>query len=264
VVEDEGLRSTEAIGVIGVLAFTLPLALILVSIRLYVARTRAAIGEAQQENEALREANAELRNTHLATIAALSRHIEATGGYTGGHTERVAPLAVAIADRLGLSAEEREAVETGALLHDIGKIGIPERILHKPGPLDDEEWEVMKEHPEISDRILAEVNLHPIVRQIARWSHERIDGHGYPDGLAGEQIPLAARIVLVADAYDAITSDRPYRRGRDAAAALAELHAHAGTQFCPTVLAALEQIAFEEPQLLEPATPPAARLASVA
>lgn len=191
-----------------------------------------------------------VRKTHLETIAALSRSMEAKDYYTGGHTERVATVAVALARRLGFQSADLDAVEIGALLHDIGKIGIPERILHKPGPLDDEEWKVMKEHPVISEYILAEVDLPPIVLQIARSSHERMDGGGYPDALAGEQIPLAARIVLVADAFDALTSDRPYRRGRRIRDALDELRAHTGTQFCPRVIGALEQVYREEPHLL--------------
>ena len=152
----------------------------------------------------------QVRKTHLQTIAALSRSMEAKDYYTGGHTERVATVSVALARRLGFSGTELDAVQIGALLHDIGKIGIPERILHKPKPLDDEEWKVMREHPVISEYILSEVELPEIVLQIARSSHERMDGGGYPDGLAGEDIPLAARIVLVADAFDALTSDRPY------------------------------------------------------
>jgi putative nucleotidyltransferase with HDIG domain len=176
--------------------------------------------------------------------------MEAKDYYTGGHTERVSDVAVALASRLGFTGPDLDAVEIGALLHDIGKIGIPERILHKPGPLDEEEWKVMKEHPVISDYILSEVDLHPIVRQIARSSHERVDGAGYPDGLGGDEVPLAARIVLVADAFDALTSDRPYRRGRDTLSALEELRANSGTQFCPKVLAVLEELYSEQPEIL--------------
>jgi hypothetical protein len=192
----------------------------------------------------------QVRKRHLETIAALARSMEAKDYYTGGHTERVSEVAVALATRLGYSGAELDAIEIGALLHDIGKIGIPERILHKPGPLDDDEWKVMKEHPVISEYILAEVDLHPIVLQVARSSHERMDGRGYPDGLQGDRIPLPARIVLVADAFDALTSDRPYRSGRTVTAAMEELRRHAGTQFCPTVVEALEAIYREEPQVL--------------
>ncbi|MBV8258639.1 MAG: HD-GYP domain-containing protein [Actinobacteria bacterium] len=191
----------------------------------------------------------EVRRRHLATIAALSRSMEAKDYYTGGHTERVADVAVAIGRRLGFEGADLDAIEVGALLHDIGKIGIPEGVLHKPGPLDDEEWALMKKHPVISDYILSEVDLHPFVRQIARWSHERIDGQGYPDKLAGDDIPIPARVVLVADALDALTSDRPYRKGRSLSAALVEMREHTGTQFCPTVMAALERAVLEEPEL---------------
>ena len=192
----------------------------------------------------------EVRKQHLATIAALCRSIEAKDGSTGEHTERVAELAVELARRLGFSGADLDAIEIGALLHDIGKIGVPEAILHKPGPLTDEEWKVMKRHPLVSEHILAGIGLSPLVLQIARSSHERIDGQGYPDGIAGDEIPLPARIVLVADAFDAITSDRPYRRGQSVIDALGELHLNAGTQFCPRVVAALEQVYVERPHLL--------------
>ncbi len=180
--------------------------------------------------------------------------MEAKDYYTGGHTERVSDIAVALGERLGYEGAQLDAIEIGALLHDIGKIGIPERILHKPGPLDEEEWKVMKEHPVISEYILQEVDLDPIVLQIARSSHERIDGKGYPDGLAGDEIPVPARIVLVADAFDALTSDRPYRSARTVSVAMEELRAHAGTQFCPKVIEALEAIYREQPGILGAAT----------
>ena len=192
----------------------------------------------------------EVSRKHLATIAALSRSMEAKDYYTGGHTERVAQVSIAIAQRLGFEGAELDAIEIGALLHDIGKIGIPEGILHKEAELDDEEWALMRQHPVISDYILSELDVHDFVRQIARSSHERIDGDGYPDGLAGDDIPLPARIVLVADALDALTTDRPYRRARPLAAALAEMQEHTGTQLCPTVMAALERVLREQPQVI--------------
>jgi len=192
----------------------------------------------------------QVRKTHLATIAALSRSMEAKDFYTGGHTERVSTIAVALARRLGYSGAELDALEIGALLHDIGKIGIPERILHKRGPLDEDEWKVMKEHPIISEYILSGVDLPAIVLEIARSSHERMDGAGYPDGLKGDAIPLPARIVLVADAVDALTTDRPYRPARPLPVAMDEVRAHAGTQFCRSVVAALEALYREEPGLL--------------
>lgn len=199
------------------------------------------------ENAALAET---VRKTHLATIAALSRSMEAKDDYTGGHTERVAEISVALGARVGLSGADLDTLEIGALLHDIGKIGIPEAILNKQGPLDDDEWEIMKQHPVISERILSEVELPSIVRDVARWGHERIDGTGYPDGLGADQIPLAARIVAVADAWDALTSDRSYRSARTTIEALHEIATNAGTQFCPQVVAALEELYLDEPSLL--------------
>ncbi len=192
----------------------------------------------------------EVRKTHLETIAALSRSMEAKDNYTGGHTERVSDIAVGLAKRLGYTGADLDAIEIGALMHDIGKIGIPESILHKPGPLDNDEWIVMKRHPVISEIILSEIDLSPVVLQIARSSHERLDGQGYPDGLAGDDIPMPARIVLVADAFDALTTDRPYRRARRARAAVDEILANKGAQFCPKVVAALERIYREEPAML--------------
>lgn len=185
-------------------------------------------------------------------VAALSRSLEAKDYYTGGHTERVADIARVLARRLGFEDEDLEAIEIGALVHDIGKVGVPELVLNKPGPLDDDEWILMKRHPVISDFILKDIELHPFVRQAARSSHERIDGGGYPDALRGDEIPLPARIVFVADAWDALTSDRPYRPAQTPAAALAEIRRHAGTQFCPAVVRALEaEHASESPALRE-------------
>jgi hypothetical protein len=232
----------ERVGTTGLVAFTLPSALMILSVRQYLSKTAAAVEEISLANQNLRRANKE-------TIAALSRSMEAKDLYTGGHTERVAAVAVGIARRLGFKDEDLEAIEIGALLHDIGKIGIPEHILRKPGPLDDQEWELIKTHPVISDYILSELDLHPFVRQCARSSHERIDGTGYPDRLAGDDIPLPARIVLVADALDALTSTRSYRAARPMIGALAEIRAHTGTQFCPQVVAALEELWRREPTL---------------
>jgi putative nucleotidyltransferase with HDIG domain len=241
-----GAIAYEQIGVAGLAAFAVPPALMILSVRQYLERTTSAV-------EKIRQANIELRRAHRDTIAALSRSIEAKDAYTGGHTERVAAVAVELARELGYESDDLEAIEIGALLHDVGKIGVPEHIIRKPGPLDEDEWKVMKHHPVISDSILAELDLHPFVRQCARSSHERIDGAGYPDALAGEAIPLPARIVFVADAYDALTTSRSYRSARPPLAALAEIRAHAGTQFCPRVVAALDKLWSTNPNLLDTA-----------
>jgi hypothetical protein len=231
----------EQIGIAGLVAFTLPPALMILSVRQYLERTTAAVDE-------IRETNLRLRRAHKDTIAALSRSMEAKDLYTGGHTERVAAVAVGLARRLGFRDEELDAIEIGALLHDIGKIGIPEHVLRKPGKLNEDEWTLIKRHPLISDYILSELDLHPFVRQCARSSHERIDGMGYPDGLRGDEIPLPARIVFVADALDALTSVRPYRPSRPMLAALAEIREHTGTQFCPSVVDALEELWRSDPR----------------
>jgi ribonuclease P protein subunit RPR2 len=232
------------VGVAGLVAFALPPALMIVSVRAYLERTAQAVEE-------IRQVNMRLRRAHRDTIAALSRSLDAKDPYTGGHIDRVAALAVELAKQLGLKGEELDAIEIGALLHDIGKIGVPEQILLKRAPLDEAEWNIIKTHPLTSDYILSELDLHPIVRQCARSSHERIDGTGYPDGLAGDEIPLPARIVFVADALDALTSDRPYRPARSLIAALGEIREHAGTQFCPTVVSALAELWRTSPHLVK-------------
>jgi len=190
------------------------------------------------------------RAAYVETIEKLSRSLDAKDYYTGGHAERVSDIAVGLAKRLGYSGAELNAIEIGALMHDVGKIGIPESILHKASPLDNDEWIVMKRHPVISELILSDTELSPFVLEIARSSHERIDGQGYPDGLSGDDIPLPARIVLVADAFEALTTDRPYRRARRPKAALEEIVANKNTQFCPQVVAALERLYREEPNVL--------------
>jgi diguanylate cyclase (GGDEF)-like protein len=154
------------------------------------------------------------------------------------HTDHVADLAAATARELGLVGEPVDEVARAAEFHDIGKIAIPDSVLDKPGPLDDDEWELMRQHTVIGERILLAAPALRPVATLVRTSHERWDGTGYPDRLAGEAIPLGARIVSVCDAFDAMTSDRSYRRAMPADAAIAELRRHAGTQFDPRVVEA--------------------------
>jgi diguanylate cyclase (GGDEF)-like protein/putative nucleotidyltransferase with HDIG domain len=168
-------------------------------------------------------------------IAALAEALLERDRYTGEHSESVVDLVETVARGLALSATEVEHVKAAALLHDIGKVAIPDDVLNKPGPLDDDEWKTMREHPVIGERILRAIpGMGPIAR-IVRHEHERFDGAGYPDGIAGEQIPVGARIILACDAYHAMTSDRPYRKGMAHADAIAELADHAGSQFDPRV-----------------------------
>jgi diguanylate cyclase (GGDEF)-like protein len=156
----------------------------------------------------------------------------------GTHVDDVADLADAVSAKMGLPAAERRAVRRAAQLHDVGKMAIPDAILVKPGPLDDEEWEFMRRHTVIGERILAAAPALAAVAELVRWSHERADGTGYPDNLTREQIPLGARIVAVCDAYDAMISERPYRTAMSSDDARAELRRGAGTQFDPLVVEA--------------------------
>ena len=183
----------------------------------------------------------ELEASFLATIDALVRALEAQDMYTSGHALSIADLARRVGRVLGLDAAALRDVEHAAVLHDIGKIGIPSELLRKRGPLSTGEREHMRAHPEIGARILEPVERLRQLAPLVRFSHECWDGSGYPDGLAGEQIPLGARIISVCDAFDAMVSDRPYRGGRSTAEALAELRANAGTQFDPAVVEAFEQ-----------------------
>jgi diguanylate cyclase (GGDEF)-like protein len=174
-----------------------------------------------------------------AVVRSLAAALSERDGYTGEHSNVVRDLAVAVGSALGLEGRALAEVEAGALLHDVGKIGIPDAILHKTGPLDDEEWDLMREHPAIGERILRQLPGLADVALAVRHEHERWDGRGYPDGLAGEAIPLTSRIVLACDAYNALVSDRPYRAKLSRAEALRELERCAGSQFDPTVVAAL-------------------------
>jgi hypothetical protein len=172
-------------------------------------------------------------------LEALTAALAARDGYTGEHGDGTVALVRRVAAVLHLDAETVMDVETVALLHDIGKIGIPDAILHKPGPLDESEWTIMREHPAVGERILRTIPGFESVALAVRHEHEHYDGAGYPDGLMGERIPLASRIVLVCDAYHAMTSDRPYRASIGREVALAELRRCAGTQFDPTIVEAL-------------------------
>ena len=176
---------------------------------------------------------------HAAVVEALAAALNERDRYTGEHSESVVELARSVAVTLGLDAVETERVAMAAVLHDIGKVAIPDRILHKPTALDPEEWALMREHPVIGERILRAIPGMGAVARIVRHEHERFDGRGYPDGLAGREIPIGSRIILACDAYSAMTTDRPYRAAMSRRAALEELYRCAGTQFDPQVTEAL-------------------------
>jgi HD-GYP domain-containing protein (c-di-GMP phosphodiesterase class II) len=186
------------------------------------------------------------RGRFESTISSLLVALQERDGYTADHSEETVDLAMAVGDHLRISDEERTVLADVALLHDIGKIGIPNEILNKTEGLDEYEWEFMKRHPEIGERIVAPVPGFAAVAKAIRHEHERFDGAGYPDGLIGDQIPLASRIVLVCDAFHAMITDRPYRKAIGLTEARTEMIRHAGTQFDPDVVEALLTIIDEE------------------
>ena len=181
------------------------------------------------------------RQVELGTLAAaLAQAVDAKGSLARRHSETVAELCAAIGTELGLSPHRVADLRMAGLLHDVGKVGIPDAILVKPGALTEEELAVMKTHPLLGHGIVEALGL-PRQAEWIRHHHERLDGSGYPDGLAAEQIALESRVILVADAFEAITGDRPYRKSRPEADAIAELRRHSGTQFDPVCVAALER-----------------------
>ena len=180
------------------------------------------------------------RAARFRAAASLARAVDERDAYTGSHSERVAELSARIAARLGLPAEEIEFTRLAASLHDLGKLAVPEEILRKPGPLTDSERLVLERHPQIGFRMLETLGVSPVADWVLHH-HERWDGCGYPDGLPDEEIPLGARIIFVADAYDAMTSERTYRHRLSPIAAMTELHRCAGTQFDPEVVEALAE-----------------------
>lgn len=176
------------------------------------------------------------------TVASLVTALEAKDAYTCGHSHRIMELAVAMADEIGVVEEQRDSVRLGSLLHDIGKIGVPLSILHKRDKLSVEELSVCRRHPEAGAHILRNIGGLEGVALAVLHHHEYFDGRGYPSGLAGEEIPLASRILSITDTYDAITSDRPYRRGSTHDFAVAEIRRCSGTQFDPAAVEAFERV----------------------
>jgi putative nucleotidyltransferase with HDIG domain len=181
--------------------------------------------------------------SYVEAVGAVVTAADARDHETTGHSFRVALYGMALARSLGLPADMLKAIEWGALLHDVGKMAVPDNILRKEGPLTANEWHIMKQHPTWGFDMLAEVSfLQPAALEIVYNHHERWDGQGYPRKLAGEQIPLAARVFAVVDTYDAITSDRPYRRARSHGAAIAELERVSGQQLDPKMVTAFRRL----------------------
>ena len=184
----------------------------------------------------------QLRESYKATVRALSNAVEARDAYTSKHAERVTAYGIALAEAVGLDTVGAPGLEFGFLLHDVGKLAVPDAILYKPEALSPEEFSLVARHPEVGAEILRDVDFLGEGKLVVRHHHERWDGSGYPDHLAGAAIPLPARVFAVADALDALTTDRPYRRATRFSRAREEIRAHAGTQFDPTVVAAFETI----------------------
>jgi putative nucleotidyltransferase with HDIG domain len=187
-----------------------------------------------------------LEDAYRTTLKALTSALETRDQETHGHSERVVEFSMRLGRELQLDVEQKRALEFGSLLHDIGKIGVPDAILRKPAALSDDEWTRMREHPLHGQKILRGINFLEGASRVVAQHHEKWDGTGYPLGLRGEEIDLNARIFAVADAFDAITSDRVYRRGRSYEEAVAELLAFAGRQFDPSVVEAFCRVPREE------------------
>ena len=199
----------------------------------------------QQQRQAtgeLQEANTRLEHANMSFAAALVATLDARDRYTAGHSTAVAIYSRDIAIRMGLSPDDQQSAHLAGLVHDIGKVGLPPGLLEKEGPLNLEERRIMQTHSEIGERILANVDDYAAIAHIVRHHHERIDGNGYPDGVLGEDIPLIARIIGVADAYNAMTSDRPYREAMPSSVARLRLAQAVGSQFDVSVVAAFEAI----------------------
>jgi diguanylate cyclase (GGDEF)-like protein/putative nucleotidyltransferase with HDIG domain len=256
----------QPIGIWGLLVFALPLFLMRETQEAYVRHTersskklRQAAETIQSQNVSLERANRLLKERSTAAMESLSATVDARDAYTAGHSRRVQRLALAIGRELRLSHTELEIVGQAALFHDIGKLAIPDAILLKPDHLTEDEWVLMKKHAEEGASIINRLGFLTDAVPAIRHHHERFDGRGYPDNLSGEDIPLGARIIHVADAFDSMLSTRVYRPARDYEDALRELDEQAGRQFCPRCVAALQQLV--EREGIEPTYPEARALA---
>ncbi len=238
-----------SVGIWALAVFSVPLLLMRKTQEAYLRHTqrsaqklREAAETIQTQNVSLEQANKLLKERSTAAMESLSATVDARDAYTAGHSRRVQQLALAIGRELGLSQAELELLGHAALFHDIGKLAIPDAILLKPSSLTDEEWVLMAKHAEEGAHIINRLGFLNDAVPAIRHHHERFDGKGYPDGLRGEDIPLGARIIHVADAFDSMLTTRVYRPARPAQEALGELRRMAGSQFCPRCVSALEAI----------------------
>ncbi len=215
------------LGVAAILLFFIPLALARQSFKMYL----------------------ELKDIHMATVQALISTIEAKDSYTKGHSERVAEIGAKIARKMGLSEKQIEKVEYAGYLHDVGKVSINNSILNKPDSLNKNEFKTIKRHPVTGANIIKNVEHLNDVADYVKYHHERMDGSGYPEGLSGEEIPLGACILAVADVYDALTSDRPYRKAWSHNKAVAMFKKESGVKFHPDVVDSLLEIIDERKKI---------------
>ena len=242
--------SYDAIGLYGLAVFILPLLLMRKTMAAYIGHTqrstqklRVAAETIRSQNASLEQANRLLRERSTAAMESLSATVDARDAYTAGHSRRVQELALAVGRELGLSQAELDLLGHAALFHDIGKLAIPDAVLLKPATLSAGEWSLMQRHSEEGARIIDRLGFLNDAVPAIRHHHERFDGSGYPDRLGGDEIPLGARIIHVADALDSMLTTRIYRAARRPGDALAELRHGAGNQFCPRCVGALDRLA---------------------
>jgi putative nucleotidyltransferase with HDIG domain len=240
------LFSFQQAGLIGTMIVVAPLGLLRLSQKQYLDRTRAMVNELKGKNVILERSSSEISTFNEGLLKTLAEVVDLRDPFVLGHSQQVTQYAVQIAKKMGLEKNRIEIIRQASLLHDIGKLGIPEQILLKPARLTSQEYSIVKEHVTLGAEILeASPSLHELI-PIVRHHHEHYDGTGYPDRLQGESIPIEARIVAVADAIEAMASDRPYRRAMKLDQILEELRKCKGTQFDPQVVQAFEEIAADE------------------
>jgi hypothetical protein len=231
----------DAFGIFGVLGFVAPALMERFTMKQFVDRTGRTVRELHEKNARISDLRHELEDAYGETLDAFVQALDLRDTETNGHSTRVAEMSLRMGEALGIRHGTREWHELrhGAMLHDVGKIGVPDSILRKKGPLDEQEWEIIRQHPDHGFNMLRNVRFLAGPAELVRCHHERFDGRGYPRGLKGEGIPLAARIFAVADTFDAITSPRPYKAARSGAEACREIAANSGTQFDPRVVTVL-------------------------
>lgn len=240
------IYSFSSIGASGILIFLVPLLLLRLSQKQYIDHTKAYVSEMKAKNLKLEESSKEIKKLNDGLLNTLAEVVDLRDPYVLGHSKQVANYSIMIAEKLGLSGTRLDLIHKASLLHDIGKLGISESILFKPGKLTKDEYEIVKNHVILGADILEASHAFKEIIPIIRHHHERYDGLGYPDGLKGDEIPLEARILCVADSVEAMASDRPYRRGLDNQEIIEEIEKYAGTQFDPLVVKVFVEILKDE------------------